>query len=57
MTGSGGSSESHYVKVSAPGRYRVRFPTLDGYLPVPEREVVVEDGKMTEITIRLERAR
>jgi hypothetical protein len=40
---------------SEPGTYRFTIPKLDGYQPVPEQEVVVEKGKITDVVVRLER--
>jgi hypothetical protein len=50
-----GHPRGRFVGVSVPGRYRFEFPTLYGYEPVPEQEVLVEAGRLTEHAIRLVR--
>jgi hypothetical protein len=55
----GGSydSEAHVAELSHEGLYRVRFPTLPGFEPVPPVEVRVRSGEVTPLEIRLVRAR
>lgn len=49
-------SERAY-KVSAPGVYEVSLSGIDGYLPVPSREVEVKSGEFAEYVITLDRSR
>ena len=41
--------------LSAPGFYRVSVSDIEGYLPIPSREVRVEAGKLAECVFTLER--
>jgi len=42
--------------VTAPGRYRIEFPTLGGYRPIPSREIQIEPGAFAELVIQVERS-
>jgi hypothetical protein len=53
----GGRRDGYFIGVSQPGRYRFAVPRVDGYEPVPDQEVLVEAGKITEHVIRLVRGR
>lgn len=61
VKGEGSSTSCGYrsggliVKVSEPGRYRFKMPDIDGYLPIPEQEVLVESEKYTKHVINLRR--
>lgn len=38
-----------------PGRYTLKVEAIDGYLPVADREVVLEKGRVIELVIEVER--
>jgi hypothetical protein len=40
-----------------PGRYRLHVPDVDGFEPIPDRDVEIERGKQTRVTINLIRSR
>lgn len=44
-----------FLKLSNPGLYRFTVPQIDGYLPLPEQEVLVAPGEKTVHLIRLKR--
>jgi len=41
--------------VSSPGNYRIACDSIDGFLPIEPREVIVEEGRFTPLTVPLER--
>lgn len=43
------------IAVSKPGKYRFYVPPIDGYMPVPEQELLVKKGEFTERVIQLKR--
>jgi len=51
------SVEGTILEMSEEGLYRLTFPKVPGFEPVPPRDVRVSRGKTTEVVIRLTRAR
>jgi hypothetical protein len=52
-TSSGNTGRQH--RVSAPGLYRLTFPALEGYEPVPPVELMIEAGEFVPYTVDLVR--
>ena len=48
----GGAPPGIRIGVTNPGRYRVRFPSIDGYEAIPPQELTVTAGT-TELRIDL----
>jgi hypothetical protein len=55
--GSGDDPSGYYMAVSAPGRYRVKVPEVDGYEPVPAFEIDVAKGEFVTRNVALQRRR
>ena len=53
-TSDGSRDATRYFR--QPGTYRVVFPEVEGYLPVPPRDVVLTRG-ITDVVMELKRAR
>ncbi len=53
--GSTTSSEGVRHYVSEPGRYRLTFPKIAGFRPVPDREFQIQEGQVIDHVVRLER--
>jgi hypothetical protein len=51
----GSYNGERYVTVSGPGRYRLTFSSLEGFLPIAPEEVEVITGETVRVTLALER--
>jgi hypothetical protein len=50
-----GSMRHSLLQVPGPGRYRVRFPAIDGFEPVPPAEFTAKEGQLEDLEIALRR--
>jgi hypothetical protein len=55
--GWGSFGDCHYICVDAAGDYRIQFPPIRGFEPIPSRDVTIVDQEFTEVVIDLVRAK
>lgn len=57
VAASGDDADGYYMAVSAPGRYRVKVPNIDGYEPVPPFEIDIPKAEFVTRNVALQRRR